>query len=232
MIAAATGGGSTTDYVLMSQARTRLPIFPQCPGNGHMPVSSTGAGNVTLPANFTFLHRGIFPVTTQNQTFATVANKIYHLRWNSVDGFVLKDLLDVGYNSGALAESNKAFDSTYDNMLIARVVTNSNNIPTITTLRNVDKLFLTATSSGPGSVSNTGGIQDGVLYSATFDLNWSRAPELTVVKQFHQNLHAWIVTNKWHSCTITSACNSAPKLVFSGYELHRHPIPRHPQKNS
>lgn len=144
-ISAATGGGDTSQFLLVSQARARLPIFPEIQSaDGKMNVTSPSAGTVQVPTAVTFSHRGIYPVSTSDyieddRTFATLANKTYHLRWNPDDGFSLEDLADSGYNASVLAESNVAFDSAYDDMLIARVVTSAGNVATITNLVNRDR---------------------------------------------------------------------------------------------
>jgi hypothetical protein len=136
-IHAATGGGGDDNYVLMTQARIRLPIFPEIQtADGRLPIVSPSGGQVRVPSGYEFLYRGIFLVTTEQIDFATAANRIYHLRWNPVDGFSLRDLADAGYNPTAAAETNAAFDSGYDDMLVARIVTNSSNVPTITNLVN------------------------------------------------------------------------------------------------
>ena len=61
-----------------------------------------------------------------------------------MSGFALKDLGDVAYNPAALAEDNPAFDSTYDDMLVARIVTDASNVATITNLANKDALAFAA----------------------------------------------------------------------------------------
>ena len=143
LIAAATGGGTVDDYVLMAQARSRLPIFPDVQNvDGRIGVTAPSTGTVRLAGGVEFLHRGIFRVTTTQTDFATDPSKTYHLRWNPDDGFVLRDLASGSYNPGTLSEANAAFDSTYDDMLIARVITNSSNVATITTLANKDRLSL------------------------------------------------------------------------------------------
>lgn len=137
LIEAATGGGDPENYLLVSQARARLPIFPEIQNvDGRIVITAPATGTVRLPGGVTFLHRGIFPITTSQTDFATTASKTYHLRWVNGTGFVLRDLADVAYNPGALAETNITFDSGYDDMLIARVITNTSNIATITNLAN------------------------------------------------------------------------------------------------
>ncbi|MGO7149004.1 hypothetical protein ACCS52_26570 [Rhizobium ruizarguesonis] len=177
LIAAATGGGDTSNFVLMPAARARLPIFPEIlTADGRIPVTSPSAGQVRVPAGYDFLHRGIFAVTTVQTDFATAANKTYHLRWSSVAGFALKDLADSGYNPTALAETDESFDSSYDNMLVARVVTNASNVPTITNLVNLNRLEAETTTAGSGTSAG-----DNNSYSNTFTLNWSRTPKAQVV---------------------------------------------------
>ena len=176
LIAAATGGGTVDDYVLMAQARSRLPIFPDVQTvDGRIGVTAPSTGTVRLAGGVEFLHRGIFRVTTTQTDFATDPSKTYHLRWNPDDGFVLRDLASGSYNPGTLSESNIVFDSAYDDMLIARIVTNSSNVATITTLANKASLveheeveFRNEGGAGSNNMVTTGG--------KTFD--WSRTPEV------------------------------------------------------
>ncbi|KQV83226.1 hypothetical protein [Rhizobium sp. Root1220] len=136
LIDAATGGGDPSGYLTMLQARARLPIFPEVQNvSGHFGVVTPATGQVRIPSGVIFQHRGIYPITTVQTDFATDASKTYHLRWNSTDGFTLKDLAG-SYNPGVLAETDVSFDSKYDDMLLARIVTNSSNVPTITNLIN------------------------------------------------------------------------------------------------
>ncbi|MBX5094884.1 hypothetical protein HJB54_05155 [Rhizobium lentis] len=143
LIDAATGSGDTSNYVLMPAARARLPIFPEVlTSDGRIPVFAPSTGTVRVPAGYDFLHRGIFAITTVQTDFVTVANKTYHLRWNPTNGFQLKDLADGAYNPAALPEADFSFDSSHDNMLVARVVTSAGNVATIANLANKDRLQL------------------------------------------------------------------------------------------
>ena len=95
-ISAATGGGNTSQFLLVSQARARLPIFPEIiSADGKMNVISPAAGTIRVPGGVVFQHRGIFPVTTVETDFLTDLSKIYHVRWQSANAgvdnnFVLK----------------------------------------------------------------------------------------------------------------------------------------------
>lgn len=175
MIAAATGGGDTSQFVLFSQAQARLPIFPEIQTtDGRLNVTTPATGQVRVPAGGSILHRGIRTYATAQTDIATTASKIYHLRWSPTNGFVLKDLSEVGYNPAALAENNAAFDSTYDDMLVARVVTNSSNVVTVTNLSNFDRLNFNGVIVGQNfSVVSNELIKSDYIQA----LNWSRVPK-------------------------------------------------------
>jgi hypothetical protein len=177
-ILAITGGGGDENYVLMTQARVRLPIFPEVmTADGLIPVISPSAGQVRVPAGYEFLHRGIFSVTTVQADFATAANKTYHLRWMPSGGFSLRDLADAAYNPTAAAESSRSFDSTYDDMLVARVVTNAGNSPTVTNLVNKNRILLEISEAG-SMTSNTG--VDDAVRTAALVFNLARTPVMAV----------------------------------------------------
>jgi hypothetical protein len=175
LIAAATGGGDTSNFVLMTAARARLPIFPEVlTEDGRIPVITPSTGQVRVPAGYNFLHRGIFNITTVQTDFATTASKTYHLRWTPGAGFAMKDLADTGYNpGGALAETDISFDSAYDDMLVAKVVTTGGNVVTVTNLSNKNRLFDSfRASGGPSLITGDNGWQ----FNYTRIINWARRP--------------------------------------------------------
>ena len=86
LISAATGG-NPAGYVLMTQARARLPFFPEVNNvDGRIVVTQPSTGVVRLPGGVTFTHRGIYIETTTQTDFATDPNKVYHLRWDPTNG--------------------------------------------------------------------------------------------------------------------------------------------------
>ncbi|MDO9417046.1 hypothetical protein [Pararhizobium sp.] len=186
MISAATGGGDTSQFVLFSQAQARLPIFPEVTTNsGVIDVISPGTGQVRVPAGAVVLHRGIRTFTSVQVDLATTASKIYHLRWTPTGGasgtFVLKDLADVAYNPTAAAETNTAFDSAYDDMLVARVITNASNIPTITKLMNKDR----PTLSGETAITDNNPYENDktpsqIASGTVVSINWGRKPRAAI----------------------------------------------------
>ncbi|QIG67660.1 hypothetical protein EVB51_043 [Rhizobium phage RHph_Y17] len=178
MIDASTGGGDPSGYLTMLQARARLPIFPEVlNATGHFGVVSPGTGQVRVPSGVNFQHRGIYPVTTVQTDLATDPSKIYHLRWNPTDGFALKDLASLVYNPTAAAETDSRFDTTYDDMLVARVVTNSSNVPTITNLINRDRIHDNYTDiAAPTSLIGA----NGANRTAVVTFNYARTPKTSV----------------------------------------------------
>lgn len=175
LINAATGGGETTDYLLLSQAKSRLPIFPEIQSSdGKMNVTSPATGTVRLPGNVTFIHRGVDPISTVETDFPTTISRTYHLRWSIANGYELKDLTDAGYNPSFLPEDDSAFDSTYDDMLIARVVTNSSNVATITNLVNKHRLSINQHITGADAQLSG---QNGANFKFENTYNWARRPD-------------------------------------------------------
>lgn len=177
LIAAATGGGPTTDFLLVTQARARLPIFPEIFTAGAvMGVTTPGTGQVRVPGGVTFQHRGIFPIVTDQTDFATLASKTYHLRWTATGGFALRDLADVAYNPTAAVDGDIRFDSTYDDMLVARVITNSSNIPTITNLMNLNRMQLEIINDGAMTDPQT----NDSIRTTSLSWNFARRPMVSI----------------------------------------------------
>lgn len=180
MIASATGGGDTSQFLLMSQARARLPFYPDVQNvDGKIGLSTPGGNVIRVAGGVNVQHRGIFPFATVQTDLPHDASKTYHVRCNMSDGsFSLKDLSAPAYNPGALAETDASFDSTYDDMLIGRVVTNAGNVATVTELANMARLNKFGTeTTGSGIVA---GGAPGYNYTKTFTmaLNWARTPRI------------------------------------------------------
>jgi hypothetical protein len=179
LIAAATGAGDTSEFVLFTQARARQLVFPEILNTaGTIVVTAPSTGTVRVPAGVTFTHRGIFNVTTVQTDFPTDPSKTYHLRWNPTDGFVLRDLASGVYNPSTLAETNATFDSTYDDMLVARVITNSSNVATITNLVNRNRIWL---SGEIGFLASDWPFQNdtfpsGITNAPNVSVNFARTP--------------------------------------------------------
>jgi hypothetical protein len=181
-------GPDLTGFVLLSQLRSRIPLFPEIlTTDNRINITSPGSGSILVPPTINILHRGVFPKSTSDftelaRTFATAANKTYHLRLNLAPGseaLSLKDLANGTYNPTAAAESDPKFDSTYDDVLLARIVTNGSNVATITNLRNAVELDDNVTNTGSFALAN----QNGADRTVVNTFNWARRPR--IVSIFH-----------------------------------------------
>lgn len=148
------------------------PIFPEVAGSGLFTLTSPGTGQLRIAAGTTWTHRGAFSYTSVQTDLATSASKTYHLRWDRVNGFALYDLASGSYNPSSVPETDTTFDTTYDSMLAARVVTSAGNVLTITPLVNKDRLALTERTTG--TITDTG--SGARTLSTTLDFRWSRTP--------------------------------------------------------
>ena len=171
------------------------PIYPEILTADNKAALTSSTAEVVVSAGTAFIHRGINRYSTDGfsapaRTFATAASKTYHLRWYApghtlapkvsypVGRLMLRDLADGAYNTGAAAETSSVFDTTYDDMLIARVVTNSGNTPTVTALVNKDRLFASANVGVFLSrLSDSNGFV--TANPAVTTLNWARTPKVS-----------------------------------------------------
>lgn len=169
----------------------RMPFFPEVLSADGKMTLATVVGTVTVNTGFTIRWRGFRDFATSSfalvdRQFTTVSNKTYHLRWhapgygdaanaaNYPNGrFVLKDLASVTYNPSSRADAHASFDSSYDDVLIARVVTNAGNTATVTTLANKHALTFS------GVIVGTNGTNIGAnlaSYDLVQSLGWARSP--------------------------------------------------------
>lgn len=174
-ISAITGEGDGALYVLMEALRSRNPIFPEVvSADGSFNLSTPALGTVRIPAGIQIVHRGCFSDTTVQQDLATAPNKTYHLRKNWSTGWSLKDVADAGYNPSALPEGHATFDTSYDDMITHRIVTNASNVATIANLKNKDRLAIHAGVTGTNFVEANGGNSRADFL---LELNWARTPK-------------------------------------------------------
>lgn len=155
-----------------------LPIYPEIETVDHRLAVVDNDGSVLVSAAQTWVMRGSLRYSSDDYAsaeldFIHAANKTYHLRWTLAGGFALKDLADVAYNPGSLAEDHESFDTTYDDMLVARVVTDAGNVPVITPLANAARLNATVIKETIAT-SGTGSPND----SLTAALDWAVTPDV------------------------------------------------------
>lgn len=171
---------NSNNAVLQPTALQYLDLYPVIRTASNKMSVSASAGQVSVGADQVFVHRGVFPRSTSDytaaaRTFSTLANQTYHLRWNPTAGFSLRNVSEVGYNPGALPETNRAFDTTYDDMLVARVVTDAANMPSVTAL--VNRQDLRHQSSVYVAVVNRATVWQ-PLAASGFTIDWARTPQI------------------------------------------------------
>lgn len=158
------------------------PIYPEVITNGGVMSIASNNGNVVVATGQQFIHRGgvlynTTSFTLGQRTLSTVASKTYHLRWRYNGGspvLALIDVTDGTYNPGALAETDPTFDTTYDDMLIAKVVTDASNNTTTTALKNLARL--SGTFYFEKLTGNTQNANKTSIIAASVTSNWARAP--------------------------------------------------------
>ena len=170
----------------LSDVVTYNAIYPY---NGMSGGYATPTGSIVLNAsgNNYCIFRGVqgfstAAMTLAQRTFTTTANNTYHLRWLRVGGLVLRWLGDAGYNPGAQAETISGFDSNYDDCLVARIVTNSSNVLTVTVLTNLPSMNVVGNTYLTVVTPNT----NTTFGTATVTLNWARTPQI-MLAQFQGN---------------------------------------------
>ncbi|PHR92519.1 MAG: hypothetical protein COA78_33380 [Blastopirellula sp.] len=158
-------------------------------------ITDNADGTLTVDAGQAWLMRGLFRYSTDDfnlaaRTVTTVASKEYHLRWTLADGFTLKDIADVAYNPSVLVEENAALDTTYDDMLIALIVTDGSNAATITHLKNKAHLHLSYSNV---SAPTTSYLANGASRDVDILVQWARQPRVAASMSsfsMHSNGHS------------------------------------------
>lgn len=167
---------------------SKLPIHAEVKTADGRFTLTANAGSVVL-SGAAILWRGwkefdLAALSLGNRTLATAASKTYHLRWDAPGTGLatpavsypngrlsLRDLADVAYNPSVLAEDDGTFDSTFDSVLVSRVVTNGANVATITALANRAALRAAASRSPTKPASSL---------SATHSTDWGRTPQIAI----------------------------------------------------
>jgi hypothetical protein len=176
---AAEVSGTTGSYLNLWQ-------YPEVKtNNGLLSLSSPTSGNLQVSTGGRIIHRGWREYLTDDyalaqRQFTTLANRTYHLRWSPANGFQLRDLSNSSYNPSSLPETHTYFDSTYDNMLAARIVTNGSNSLSVTNLVNKAELKLRAEDLENATAPFNEGANWAIHKIVTFPINWARTPTPTV----------------------------------------------------
>lgn len=184
-----------TDALSVSRLGALFGVRPEIETPSQtLAITDNGNGTLTVEPGQTWVWRSFRRFSSDDidageRTFATTASRTYHLRWSPTNGFQLKDTTDAAYNPGALAEDDAALDTVLDDMLVARVVTDGVNTPTITPLRNAMVLHDQIYDASP--VTNSG--ENAAVKNVTHQINWAVRPqnwsmdEMTVLTTGTQN---------------------------------------------
>lgn len=192
---AADGGNGAwliTPWALAMAGLDRMPVFPEIDTASNALAFTATTGQVVVNADQVFRHRGHRVVNTSDtavgsRTFATVANKTYHLRWTWASGAGSYSLADM--TAASPAETDPSYDSTYDMMLAARVVTDGANLPTVTALKNKARLAATVAAE---LINNTATGDNEHQGTFSVSINWARRPDVQSFTPLRQvwNQHA------------------------------------------
>ena len=165
-------------------------VFPEIETADHrLAITDNADGTLTIDVAQTWLWRGMMRFGSDSfnladRTVTTVSGKTYHLRWHApgtgtavpeatypFGRFELADL-----TGAAPGEIDPVYDSTYDDMLIARVVTDGGNVATITRYANAKNLIssFSFTARGPGGF--------GFWSQASVPYNWARTPHTALYR--------------------------------------------------
>ena len=102
----------------------KLPIYPEILTDDNRLDVTINSSSVSIADGQSFIFYGWLEVNTSNyavKSFSFDSTKTYHLRFNLTEGFYLKDLADLTYNPNLLEDYDTAFDTGYDDMLVAEV---------------------------------------------------------------------------------------------------------------
>lgn len=159
----------------IERARVNQPVYPEVlTADAKFTITSPAAGQIQIGPGTQWVMRGGKTQTSILTTLLTSASKIYHLRWREDTGFVLYDLASLTYNPTALSEDNKAFDTAYDDMLVARITTNAANVATIVAL--INRANLTRQVERRDVIASA--LDWVTLAGSATTLNWSRTPQV------------------------------------------------------
>lgn len=168
-------------WALAMMALDRLPIYPEIDTASAKLALTATTGQIVIDGGQSFRHRGHRVVNTSDtasgsRTFATAINKTYHLRWTWSAGAGSYSLVDM--TSASPTESDRSYDSTYDRLLIARVVTNGSNVLTVTPYVNKhdlnaqgELLFNDVTWAGDLVAPSA------MLHGTVVTVDWGRRPQ-------------------------------------------------------
>lgn len=202
------------------------PAFPEVlTPNNTLSITDNANGTLTIDAGQEWLWRGLSKLSTDSfsisdRTFSTVADKTYHLRWNATgtgnatpEGTYPNGKFELMDMDG-LVEEDRIYDTKFDDMLVALVLTDSGNNPTISLLENKKDLFESG-SYVDDAPTDSG--QNSAVGSFSFPLAWARTPaiiaspnraitagnptDIDLLVSITESRYTSLITCRWDFCT-------------------------------
>lgn len=213
----------------------RLPIFPEIDTVSNTLAITAAGGQIVIDAAQQWRHRGHRIINTSDtllaaRTFATAANKAYLLRGAVAAGAVSYSLVDVtAAGAGELAES---YDSTFDDMLIAKITTNGANAATVVALKNKHRLE----AQGELLFSDVAWAGDlvapsAMLHGTVLTQNWGRRPKAAMAMMTSistkatsdtlgtQQINVGINVRSRYQALVTYQKTETPQSGYVSYEM-------------
>lgn len=182
--------GDVAGPIILNSTLRLNPVFPEVETpDGRLSLTDNGNGTLSLDAGQSWIWRGHRRIASDKfdateRTYATVADKTYHLRWHAPGTGTA--MPEATYPNGRFElvdmteadppEEDADHDTTFDRMLIARIMTNGANVPTVTALAN--KAALRAVGTVTFSISAMDPFEDSTrpedIQNTTVTLNWAR----------------------------------------------------------
>ena len=215
-----------TELLQAVETSAVAPIFPHVEATDGLLHVTAGSGSVTVDTGGEFVWRGYQRIETTDfdladRQFPTTGGATYHVRWHAPGTgdatpaatypngrFRLENLADSGYNPTAAAETAEKFDTTYDSMLIARVVTDGSNVATVTELSNRQILRAVAAFSDTPD-TNPGDNSSSITF--TMNLNWSRSPLTAAIPR------TWSFVDNSSDTDMSTSTSAVTRYAFDAF---------------
>ena len=164
-------------------------FYPKLNSDGLI-KTSTDTGKLIVVSDQYAIFNNILEkqLNNANVVFNTEASKTYHLRYSlrgekindytPNKGFYLVDLANSHYNPNDNDSTSSEFDTTYTDMLLAKVVTDEDNNLTVFSYVNLPTLELRLIRTEGGQIYESSGDGEGYHAVVDLDINWSRTPKL------------------------------------------------------
>ncbi|WP_142995780.1 hypothetical protein [Vibrio coralliilyticus] len=144
----------------------------------------------------------------ETKSFVIDVAKTYHLRFTEASSLELKDLSDVSYNPTSKEETDPSFDSTYDDVLLAKIETG-----TLVPLINKQELY--------AGHQMTGENNNPTHPARVFTFNWARTPTQSEGLVIGINAHSLTAFDDWTFTGRESVAGFDVMLVtLDRYKVH------------